>query len=63
MRENSVGEITPKQMPDVKRILHKKFYDYLEEAFQKSVLAELLSDQEDQECPKKKNKRKKNKKK
>ena len=31
-------------MQDVRRILHKKFYDYLEEAFQKSVLAELLSD-------------------
>lgn len=36
-------------MSDVKRNLHKKFYDYLEDSFQKSVLAELLSDQEDQE--------------
>lgn len=33
MRENSQGDITPKVMTDVKRILHKKFYDYLEESF------------------------------
>lgn len=47
MRENSLGEITPKVMTDVKRILHKKFYDYLEEAFQNSVLKELLSDNDE----------------
>lgn len=33
LRENALGEITPKYLTDVKRILHKKYYEYLEEAF------------------------------